>query len=70
MIIHELGHAIHDHINPLTGAAAIPARSARVSATTGRSASGNGSRMVSGGFAKMFVWDGIDACWGGRRADH
>ena len=46
VIFHELGHAIHDHINVDWGGGDTPARSARVLAITGRSASANRSRMV------------------------
>ncbi|MGO8530179.1 hypothetical protein ELI49_24195 [Rhizobium ruizarguesonis] len=69
VILHELGHAIHDHLNP-----------AWRGGDSGAIGEGFGDywafsyrmKLVSSGkpdFGKVFPWDGIDSCWGGRRAD-
>jgi hypothetical protein len=69
VILHELGHAIHDHVNPAWGGG-----------DSGAIGEGFGDywafsyrlKLASNGkpdFGKIFPWDAIDSCWGGRRAD-
>jgi hypothetical protein len=69
VIMHELGHAIHDHINPDWGggdSGAIGEGFGDYWAMSQRMRMKNGLAIDAG---KIFVWDGIDLCWGGRRAD-
>lgn len=69
VILHELGHAITYHLNPKWGggdSGAIGEGFGDYWALSQRLRMSNGWAVNPG---KVFVWDGIDACWGGRRAD-
>lgn len=69
VILHELGHAIHTHIDAQWGggdSGAIGEGFGDYWAMSQRMRMKNGLAVD---VAKIFVWDGIDACWGGRRAD-
>lgn len=69
VIQHELGHAIHFHINQLWGggdSGAIGEGFGDYWAVSTRLRAPNGWTYLPG---KVFLWDGSDACWGGRRVD-
>ena len=69
VILHELGHAIHNHINPTWGggdSGAIGEGLGDYWAISQRKQMKNGFQVDP---VKVFEWDGIDSCWGGRRAD-
>lgn len=69
VILHELGHAIHYHVNQSWGggdSGAIGEGFGDYWAASNRMRMPNGWGYLAG---KVFVWDGIDACWGGRRVD-
>lgn len=69
VILHELGHAIHYHVNPEWGGG----DSGAVGEGFGDYWAASSRMRMKDGWAfqpgKVFVWDGIDACWGGRRVD-
>jgi hypothetical protein len=69
VIFHELGHAIHDHINVDWGGG----DSGAIGEGFGDYWAISQRKQIKNGFqvdpVKVFEWDGIDACWGGRRAD-
>ena len=69
VILHELGHAIHYHVNPQWGggdSGAVGEGFGDYWAVSNRMRMKDGWAFQPG---KVFVWDGIDACWGGRRVD-
>ncbi len=69
VILHELAHAIHYHLNPDWyggDSGAIGEGFGDYWAVSYRLRTPGGWEFLPG---KVFVWDGIDACWGGRRAD-
>jgi hypothetical protein len=69
VIMHELGHAITHHIEPDWGggdSGAIGEGFGDYWAISQRMRMKNGLALDAG---KVFVWDGIAACWPGRRAD-
>ena len=69
VILHELGHAITYHLNPQWGggdSGAIGEGFGDYWALSQRLRMKDGWAVNPG---KVFVWDGVDACWGGRRAD-
>jgi hypothetical protein len=66
--LHEFGHALHTHINPSWGggdSGAIGEGFGDYWAISQRKQMRNGFQVDP---VKVFEWDGIDACWGGRRA--
>jgi hypothetical protein len=69
VILHELGHAIHTHINPAWGGG----DSGGVGEGFGDYWAISQRKQMKNGFlidpVKVFEWDGIASCWGGRRAD-
>jgi hypothetical protein len=69
VIFHELGHAIHTHVNPQWGGG----DSGAIGEGFGDYWAISQRKQIKNGFqvdpVKVFEWDGIDACWGGRRAD-
>jgi zinc metalloprotease ZmpB len=69
VILHELGHAIHYHINPKWGggdSAAIGEGFGDYWAVSYRMKLASGMVPDPG---KVFPWDGVSSCWGGRRVD-
>ncbi|HEV7408506.1 MAG TPA: hypothetical protein VGO01_08475 [Bradyrhizobium sp.] len=69
VILHELGHAIHTHINPAWGGG----DSGAIGEGFGDYWAISQRKQIKNGFQidplKVFEWDGINSCWGGRRAD-
>lgn len=69
VVLHELGHAIHTHINPSWGGG----DSGAIGEGFGDYWAISQRKQIKNGFqvdpVKVFEWDGIDSCWGGRRAD-
>ena len=70
VILHELGHAIHNHLNPAWGGGDMGAMGEGFgdywAASYSLKVLPNGPVVDP---AKVFTWDGIDACWSGRRLD-
>jgi hypothetical protein len=70
VILHELGHAIHTHLNPAWGGGDMGAMGEGFGdywATTYSLKVLPNGPMVDP--AKVFTWDGIGSCWPGRRLD-
>jgi hypothetical protein len=68
VILHELGHAIHFHLNPGWGggdSGAIGEGFGDYWAVSHRARMKNGLKFPG----RLFLWDGIASCWEGRRAD-
>ena len=69
VILHELGHAIHTHVNPAWGGG----DSGAIGEGFGDYWAISQRKQIKNGFqvdpVKVFEWDGIASCWGGRRAD-
>ena len=69
VILHELGHAIHTHINPRWAggdSGAIGEGFGDYWAISYRMKLAKGLVPDPG---KVFPWDGVASCWGGRRVD-
>jgi zinc metalloprotease ZmpB len=69
VIFHELGHAIHTHVNPQWGGG----DSGAIGEGFGDYWAISQRKQIKNGFqvdpVKVFEWDGIAMCWPGRRAD-